>query len=49
MEMGDTEPMMAEVEIWQDRIRAVALGQPVELAAGALGRRPARHGGEPSA
>lgn len=38
MEMGDIDTMMAEVEIWQDRISAVALGQPVDLAAGALGR-----------
>lgn len=38
MEMGDIDVMMAEVEIWQDRISAVALGQPVELAAPALGR-----------
>ena len=36
MEMGDTDTMMAEVEVWQDRIAAVAVGQPVELAAGAL-------------
>jgi HlyD family secretion protein len=45
MEMGDTGQMMAEVEIWQDRIAAVAPGQPVELAPRA-GRRPARPGGE---
>lgn len=38
MEIGDTDQMMAEVEIYQDRIGAVAVGQPVELAAGALGR-----------
>lgn len=38
MEMGDTDAMMAEVEIWQDRIAAVASGQPVELAAPALGQ-----------
>jgi HlyD family secretion protein len=37
MEMGDTGQMMAEVEVWQDRISAVRLGQPVELAAAALG------------
>lgn len=37
MEMGDTSQMMAEVEIWQDRIAAVRPGQPVELAAEALG------------
>ncbi|MBS0125670.1 HlyD family efflux transporter periplasmic adaptor subunit [Thetidibacter halocola] len=38
MEMGDTGQMMAEVEIWQDRIAAVAPGQPVDLVADALGR-----------
>ncbi|WP_176559527.1 HlyD family efflux transporter periplasmic adaptor subunit [Rubellimicrobium roseum] len=38
MEMGDTGQMMAEVEIWQDRIADVAQGQPVEIAADALGR-----------
>lgn len=38
MEMGDTDQMMAEVEVWQDRISAVQPGQPVELAAVALGR-----------
>lgn len=38
MEMGDTDQMMAEVEIWQDRIAAVAHGQPVEIVADALGR-----------
>jgi HlyD family secretion protein len=37
MEMGDTDDMMAEVEIWQDRIASVAVGQPVDLAAPALG------------
>ena len=37
MDMGDTGQMMAEVEVWQDRIAAVAPGQPVELAAAALG------------
>ena len=37
MEMGDTRHMMAEVEIYQDRIAQVAPGQPVELAAIALG------------
>ena len=36
MEMGDTGQMMAEVEIWQDRISAVAPGQPVEIVADAL-------------
>lgn len=35
--MGDTGQMMAEVEVWQDRISAVRRGQPVELAAAALG------------
>ncbi len=38
MEMGDTGQMMAEVEIWQDRIADVAEGQPVEIVADALGR-----------
>jgi HlyD family secretion protein len=38
MQIGDTSAMMAEVEVWQDRISQVALGQPVELAAIALGR-----------
>ena len=38
MEMGDTGQMMAEVEIWQDRIAAVEPGQPVELIANALSR-----------
>lgn len=38
MEMGDTDQMMAEAEIYQDRIAAVQEGQPVELVAGALGR-----------
>jgi len=37
MQIGDTSAMMAEVEIWQDRISQVAVGQPVELAATALG------------
>lgn len=37
MDMGDTGQMMAEVEVWQDRITAVRPGQPVELAAAALG------------
>ncbi|MBP9185384.1 MAG: HlyD family efflux transporter periplasmic adaptor subunit [Fuscovulum sp.] len=37
MEMGDTSQMMAEVEIWQDRIASVREGQPVELVAAALG------------
>ena len=38
LEMGDTSLMMAEVEIWQDRIAQVKVGQPVELASTALGR-----------
>jgi HlyD family secretion protein len=38
MEMGATDQMMAEVEIWQDRIADVAPGQPVEIVADALGR-----------
>ena len=38
MEMGDTSAMMAEVEVWQDRVAAIAPGQPVELAAPALGQ-----------
>jgi HlyD family secretion protein len=38
MEMGNTSQMMAEAEIYQDRIMMVAKGQPVELAAAALGR-----------
>ncbi|MBK6466279.1 MAG: HlyD family efflux transporter periplasmic adaptor subunit [Rhodobacter sp.] len=37
MEMGDTLHMMAEAEIYQDRIAQVTPGQPVELAAAALG------------
>lgn len=37
MLIGDTSAMMAEVEIWQDRIARVVVGQPVELAAPALG------------
>lgn len=36
--MGDTSKMMAEVEVWQDRIASVSPGQPVELAAVALGQ-----------
>lgn len=36
MQMGDTSFMMAEVEIWQDRITKVAVGQPVELASAVL-------------
>jgi HlyD family secretion protein len=38
MEMGNTAQMMAEAEVYQDRIPRVSLGQPVELAAGALAR-----------
>jgi HlyD family secretion protein len=38
MEMGDTSRMMAEVEIYQDRISLVEVGQPVELVATALDR-----------
>lgn len=37
MEMGDISDMMAEAEIWQDRISQVKPGQPVDLAASALG------------
>lgn len=36
MEMGDTDQMMAHVEVWQDRISAIAPGQPVELVTTAL-------------
>nr|WP_255453715.1 HlyD family efflux transporter periplasmic adaptor subunit [Paracoccus sp. S-4012] len=36
--MGDTDRMMAEVEIYQDRIARVAPGQPVELMAIAIGQ-----------
>lgn len=36
MQIGDTDQMMAEVEVYQDRIVAVAEGQPVELVAGAI-------------
>ena len=38
MEMGDTSQMMAEVEIWQDRISAIELDQAVELVTAALGQ-----------
>lgn len=38
MEMGDTSRMMAEVEVWQDRITRVEPGQPVELASPVLAR-----------
>jgi HlyD family secretion protein len=37
MQMGDTGHMMAEVEVWQDRIAKVEIGQPVELVSSALG------------
>jgi len=37
MDMGNTAKMMAEAEIYQDRIALIALGQPVELASMALG------------
>lgn len=37
MDMGDTDQMMAEVEVWQDRIGAVKPGQPVELVSASLG------------
>ena len=37
MDMGDTQHMMAEAEVWQDRIGAVRPGQPVELVSAALG------------
>lgn len=36
MEMGYTDAMMAEVEVWQDRVASVVPGQPVDLAAPAL-------------
>jgi HlyD family secretion protein len=38
MQMGNTDRMMAEVEIYQDRIAQVSIGQPVELAAAAIGQ-----------
>ena len=38
MEIGDISQMMAEAEIYQDRVSLVAKGQPVELAAAALGK-----------
>jgi len=38
MEVGDTDKMMAEVEVYQDRIVSVAVGQPVELVAVAIGQ-----------
>lgn len=38
MEIGDISQMLAEAEIYQDRVSLVAKGQPVELAAAALGK-----------
>lgn len=38
MQIGDTDQMMAEVEVYQDRIANVVVGQPVELAAVAIGQ-----------
>ena len=38
MEMGDISQMTAEVEVYQNRIATVRPGQPVELAARAIGR-----------
>ena len=38
MLIGDTDHMMAEVEVYQDRIANVTVGQPVELAAVAIGQ-----------
>jgi len=38
MLIGDIDHMMAEVEVYQDRIANVAEGQPVELAAVAIGQ-----------
>ncbi|MBI1219880.1 MAG: HlyD family efflux transporter periplasmic adaptor subunit [Rhodobacteraceae bacterium] len=38
MQMGDTSQMMAEAEIYQDRVAAIAPGQAVELASVALGQ-----------
>lgn len=38
MDIGNTDAMMAEVEIYQDRISQVTPGQPVELVATALGQ-----------
>jgi HlyD family secretion protein len=38
MAMGDTSQMMAEVEIYQDRIALVAVGQPVEIVSEAIGQ-----------
>ncbi len=38
MEMGNTSQMMAEVEVYQDRIARVQIGQPVEIVAPAIGQ-----------
>ncbi len=38
MEIGDTSQMMAEVEIHQDRISSISLGQPVEIVSEAIGQ-----------
>lgn len=38
MEMGDIRQMMAEVEIYQDRVGEVQIGQPVQLISSALPR-----------
>lgn len=38
MQMGNTDRMMAEVEVYQDRVARVSIGQPVELAAAAIGQ-----------
>ncbi len=37
MAMGDTSQMMAEVEVYQDRIALVQVGQPVEIVSEAIG------------
>jgi HlyD family secretion protein len=39
MQMGDTDRMMAQVEVYQDSIVSVATGQPVELVAAAIGQK----------
>ncbi len=36
MEVGDISTMVAEIEVYQTQVGAVALGQPVEIAAEAL-------------
>lgn len=38
MEIGNIDQMMAEVEVYQDRVQDVEVGQPVELISGALDR-----------